>query len=318
MPDDAWCAVAELAASQHGAITRRQAAAVGFDARRITTAVRRDRLREVVAGVLVLRGHPETWHQRLSVLTLVGSRRAVASHRAAAHLHRLDGFDVTPVPEVSIERDRRLRLPHGDATLVHHIASVPSSDVVTVDGIPTTGLARTLVDLGSVVDDRAVRRALTDVRRRRCSLLWVRSTAERLHRPGQRGSGRLRRALDAIPYEGRVPDSWFEELLAMCLEDPALPSVVPQYRILDTSGRTVARVDLAIPEARVGLEAHSRRFHFGPDAEPLDEQRDLAAAACGWELLYLGWYASKRPAEVLTVVKDVVTARLSLGRATDV
>ena len=55
--------------------------------------------------------------------------------------------------------------------------------------------------------------------------------------------------------------------------------------------------------------AHSRRFHFGPDAEAQDEDRDIAAARCGWELLYLGWYAAKRPVEVLDIVKDVVEQR---------
>ena len=40
-------------------------------------------------------------------------------------------------------------------------------------------------------------------------------------------------------------------------------------------GRIVARTDVGIPSVRLGLEAHSRRFHFGPDAEPLDEQRDM-------------------------------------------
>ncbi len=60
---------------------------------------------------------------------------------------------------------------------------------------------------------------------------------------------------------------------------------------------------------RLGLEGHSRRYHFGPDTEPLDEQRDLRAAACGWELLYLGWYATRRPADVLAMVNDVVAAR---------
>ena len=53
-------------------------------------------------------------------------------------------------------------------------------------------------------------------------------------------------------------------------------------------GRIVARADIAFPSVNLGLEAHSRRFHFGPDAEALDEDRDIAAALCGWELAYLG------------------------------
>ena len=62
---------------------------------------------------------------------------------------------------------------------------------------------------------------------------------------------------------------------------------------------------------RLGIEAHSRRFHFGPDTEPLDEQRDLAVAAVGWELLYLGWHAAKRPSEVRAIIRRVVEARKS-------
>jgi hypothetical protein len=314
MPDDAWGAVAEFAASQHGAFTRRQAAALRFDARRIATAVEHGLAREAVPGVLVICGCPETWRQRLRVLTLIGGGGVVASHRAAAHLHRLDGFGRPPDPEVSLERSRRLKMVQSPEVISHHVSTIPPNDVVTVDGIPTTGLARTLADLGSVVDPQVVRRALTDARRRSTSLLWIRATAERLHRPGQTGTGRLLRLLDAIPLEGRVPDSWFEELLAGCLDDPDLPEVVPQYRILDQTGRCVARADLAIPAARLGLEAHSRRFHFGPDAEPLDEQRDMAAAACGWEMLYLGWYASKRPAEVVAIVKEVAAVRMAAVR----
>lgn len=84
---------------------------------------------------------------------------------------------------------------------------------------------------------------------------------------------------------------------------------MPQYPIRAADDRWVARVDIGIPSVRLGLEGHSRRFHFGPDAEPLDEQRDLRAAACGWELLYLGWYATRRPTDVLAVVKEVVARR---------
>jgi hypothetical protein len=84
---------------------------------------------------------------------------------------------------------------------------------------------------------------------------------------------------------------------------------VPQYTIRNAAGRVVARTDIGIPSVRLGLEAHSRQFHFGPDAEPLDEQRDIRAAACGWELLYLGWYPAFRPSDVLVMVKEDVAAR---------
>jgi hypothetical protein len=30
----------------------------------------------------------------------------------------------------------------------------------------------------------------------------------------------------------------------------------------------------------------------------------MAAAACGWDLQYLDWYATKRPADVVAIVKQ--------------
>jgi predicted transcriptional regulator of viral defense system len=310
-------AVAELAASQHSVFTRRQAAAMNLSSHRVATALAQGWLIELYPGVLCVRGAPRTYQQALMAATLAAGGHGAASHRSAARMHRLDGFTEATFIELSVERRYRWREeapgwygPLGRNVIAHHIDALEPCDIVEIGGIRVTNLARTLADLGSVVSDRRmVGRALTDARRRGLAIGSIRDTAERLHRPGQRGTGVLLRHLDAIAFEGRVPESWFEEFLAACLVDPRLPEIVPQYEINDRRGRFVARVDLAIPSVRLGLEAHSRRFHFGPQAEPLDEQRDMRAAACGWELLYLGWYASKRPAEVVAAVVEVVEAR---------
>jgi Transcriptional regulator, AbiEi antitoxin len=307
MPDDAVSAVAELAASQHRAFTRRQAAELSFDRSRIATAKHQGWLTEPYPGVLLVVGAPATWHQLAMAATLSGGGHAVASHRAAARLHRLDGFGSTDIVEVSVPTGHRWR--GGGGVVAHHVQALDKCDIVSVDGIRCTGLARTLADLGSVVESLLVRRALTDARRRGTSLKWIQLTADRLHRPGQAGTGVLLRQLATIPFEGHVPGSWFEELLALCLDDPAIPPIVPQCPIRDRSGRLVAVTDVGVPSVRLGLEAHSRAFHFGPDLEPLDEQRDLAAGACGWQLHYLGWFATRRPAEVLAVVKEIIAAR---------
>ena len=70
--------------------------------------------------------------------------------------------------------------------------------------------------------------------------------------------------LATIPHEAQVPDSWLEELLALCLADPELGPVVPQYRIRRPDGSVVAKTDIGLPDVKLGLEGHSRRFHFGP------------------------------------------------------
>ena len=307
MPDDAVRAVAELAASQHRAFTRRQAADLNFDKGRVATAKRLGGLDEPFPGVLVIVGADGGWHSRLMAATLAEGGHAVASHRSAARLHGLDGFDQCDAVEVSVTRSHRWR--RSARVIAHHVRALDRADLVRIDGIRCTGLARTLADLGAVVEPLAVRRALTAARRRGASLRWIQSTADRLHRPGPSGAPVLLRQLATIPYEGRVPDSWFEELVALCLDDPAIPPIELQYPIRNAHGRIVATTDIGIPSVRLGLEAHSRQFHFGPDAEPLDEQRDMAAATCGWDLQYLGWYATRRPAEVVAVVKEIIAAR---------
>jgi hypothetical protein len=307
MPDDAVRAVAELAASQHRAFTRSQAAELNFDRSRIATAKRQGWLTEPYPGVIVMAGGVDSWHQRLFAATLADGGHAVASHRASARLHRLDGFEECDVVEVSVSTGHRWR--RANDVVAHHVAALDFPDLITIDGIRCTGLARTLADLGAVVEPMLVRRALTDARRRGTSLRWIQLTADRLHRPGPSGAGVLLRELARIPFEGRVPDSWFEELLASCLDDPEIPPIELQYPIRDASGLLVATTDIGIPSVRLGLEGHSRRFHFGPLAEPLDEQRDLAAGACGWQLHYLGWFATRRPREVLAIVKRIIAAR---------
>lgn len=296
---------AALASAQHGALTRRQAAASGVTRYRLAALLQDRLLDEPVPGVLRVRAAVPTWQQRVSVAVLAAGG-AVASHRSAARLHGLDGLRNQVTVEVSVPRARRHRLA---GVVTHHVTPLDPTDVTVLDGIPCTTIARTLADLGAVVRPEVVQQALTDARRRRADLAELRAVAERLHRPGPTGTGVFLRLLDAIPHDGRVPESWLEELLAACVADPGLPPVVPQYEIRDANGVLVARTDLAIPAVRLGLEGHSRQFHFGPLQEPLDEQRDLRVAACGWELLYLGWYAAQRPEQVARRVREVVRAR---------
>jgi hypothetical protein len=180
------------------------------------------------------------------VIVLASNGDGVASHRAAARLHGLDGFDHPgmAVIEASVTRRFRLELPN---TVTHHITPLDDVDRTTVNGFPCTTVARTLGDLGAVVDRRQVHGAFVAARRKGIAVEAIRQTIERVHRPGPAGTGMMLWLLDGVPCEGRVADSWFEELLARCLDAPALPAVVPPFPIVDVNGRIVARTDLGIP-----------------------------------------------------------------------
>ena len=116
---------------------------------------------------------------------------------------------------------------------------------------------------------------------------------------------------DPIPVRG----SWFEKLVEQCLGSPRIPGLERQHTIRDSSGRFVARVDLAVPLVRLGIEAHSKRFHTGSRQELLDQRRDNAVALQGWELAYVGYDdANSSPRSVRVYIERLVERRaLDLG-----
>lgn len=305
-------AMAEFAVSHHGHVTRTQAAAFGFAPRDIHVAKELGWLTEPVRGVLVLRGYPPTWEQRLAVATAASAANPLVSNGATARLFSLDGFQAAP-EELTVLRPHRVNRHATHGMIVHQTASLPEVDRYERDGLPCTSLARTLVDLGSTESSDKVWRALISARRlHRVNPLWLQQTAHRLHRPGQLGTGVLIRALHRWSLEGTLPDSWFEELLRRMLDHPDIPPIVPQFVLTNEAGVFIARIDLGIPAARLGIEGHSREFHFGPIREAADEDRDLRVTACGWELVYLGWYSQRRPDEVVELIAKSCQQRMRL------
>lgn len=302
---DADRAVAGVMAANDGVSTRAQAAQFGMDRAMVRVRKRAGLFAEPVPRVLVATATPATWRQTVRVATLAWGG-AVASHRTAARLHGLDSFADETAVEVSVVASRRYM---AGGVVAHRVTALDRRDLVTMDGIATTGLARTLADLGSVCPMDRVRQALDDARRRGTSLAWLRETASRLHRPGQRGTGVLLDLLDETTSEGRAPDSWFERLVERCLVCPDLPPLVRQHVVRDELGRFAGRIDLAMPSIKLGIEAHSRAFHTGATRERADEDRDLRLTALGWQILYVGWQYTKKPEALLDVVLATAAAR---------
>src|SRR5215470_19364165 len=84
-------AVAALAASQHSAFGRHQAALSGMSSKVVAARLRSGVLCEPLPGVLAFTSAPNTWKQRLIIPTLTAPGGVFAACRAAAELHELDG-----------------------------------------------------------------------------------------------------------------------------------------------------------------------------------------------------------------------------------
>ncbi|WP_117000885.1 type IV toxin-antitoxin system AbiEi family antitoxin domain-containing protein [Desertimonas flava] len=306
--DDALRLVAELAATQHGAVTRAQAADRGMSRRQIQRIVQCGVATEPVRGVLCFTSAPRTWRQDQMVATLAG-QGFHAGFRAAAYLHRLDGFVGQRPPTPEIVGPRSVRRITGIDVVQHWVEPLDPADLVVVDAIPCTGLARTVIDVSSLGDRDLAVRSVDDFERRGASLQWLGLTAERLHRPGQSGTRMVFELLARRRSGGRVPDTWFERLVERCVAIPGLPPWVRQHDVRDASGNLIGRPDLACPALLLGVEAHSRAFHFGQRAEALDQRRDNRLAAVGWHLIYVGWYDAESPAVVAETIRATALAR---------
>jgi very-short-patch-repair endonuclease len=264
------------------------------------TAKQIGRLRErgvierLANGVYRMAGSPQTWRQRTMAATSSG--RSIAIGECAAILHDIDG---ATCQEVVVAVEHGFRHPLADrAVQVLHTYS--AADVTVVDGIPCAGLARTICDIGWLAP-HMLSRGFDDYQRRGFSLAWVEQTAARLESFHLHGLHRVHREIETRRNGGVAPESWFERLVEQLVRTAAVGAVVRQYEVRAEDGRFVARVDLAIPEIRLAIEAHSRRYHTGPQREAFDQRRDNRLAEVGWETLYVGW----SDASVATVAQQI-------------
>ncbi|MCX6525913.1 MAG: hypothetical protein NTX58_14315 [Actinobacteria bacterium] len=187
--------------------------------------------------------------------------------------------------------------------LVHRTCVLDPEDCTVIRGIAVTSIARTLADLGAVVSDDRVEQALDDAIRRGYSLRWITETLDRVDRPGPSGCASLRRVLARPDRQGPIPDSMFERSMERMAVAGGMPQPERQFRVYDGLGSThgglgvlVAQLDAAWPAAKLGVEAHSARWHDGNRRGRADQRRDNRLAGLGWELLYLSWWDLQHPA----------------------
>jgi predicted transcriptional regulator of viral defense system len=149
-------AIGRLAADQHGIITRTQALALGLSSATIARRRASGRWIAVEAGVYRIRGAPDTWLSRLMALCLAYG--GIASHRTAAHLHGVNSFGPAVI-EISVPRGRAVQRR---GVIMHECTDLHLSGPELIQGIPTTSLARLVVDIGSVIRFERYEQALTN------------------------------------------------------------------------------------------------------------------------------------------------------------
>jgi very-short-patch-repair endonuclease/predicted transcriptional regulator of viral defense system len=302
--------IAATADAQHGVFSIVQALACGFTKKEIRTRLRTYRWEPVLPGVFRLRGAPRTWRQMLMAAYLWASRSSAAvSHRSAAALWGLDGF-VSGVVEISTTgrvRDRAATVT------VHRVRRLLRQEIRELDGIPTTNVARTLIDVCGSAPSQLAERALDDALRRRFTSvpeMWNYLRLEARH--GRSGAATLRRLLEARDAHYRPPDSQLSRRLERLILASALPKPERQYPIFRKD--VLVRVfDLCYPQAKLAIEADGYKPHSGRIPWSKDQTKDNRMTALGWATLrYTANDIDERPDQIIEETGTVLELRLRL------
>jgi len=289
----------ELAERQHGLVTLKQARAAGCTRSAVLHRLSTGLWEGVAVGVYRLAGTPRTWEQRLHTLVLACGPVAAASHRSAVALLGIPGFERAGRVEVVTPRPRR----HRDATAVAHRWRVlPDDHLTEIEGIVTTRVARTLVDLAGVLHAGRAERALDNcLAARTVTVGGLRAVFIDLARPGRKGIGLMRRLLDERGDGYIAPASELEACFLAVVRRHDLQAPRRQLDAGDTGG-WVGRVDFAYPAVKLLIELDSVRFHSSKLDREADAERDRRLRAAGWRIERFGWEDVRNPARIVALL----------------
>lgn len=268
--------IAGIAARQHGVIGFQQLIALGLSRQAIHRRVLAGRLHPVHRGVYAV-GHKRlTQRGRWMAGVLAGGKDAVLSHRSAAALWQM----LPRRPGIHVTTPRGL---HDRDAIEFHSQSLQLDEVTIHDGIPTTTVARTLLDIAATDPDN-LERAFNEAEYRR---LWDQvGVAEliRRHR-GQPGTRRLATLLGQ-GTKGITREE-LEDRFHALVEKTDLPKPL-RNQPLTIENRTIYP-DAMWPDAKLIVELDSRAAHDTTSRFDSDRERDRLLALAGWRVVRVTW-----------------------------
>src|SRR3954463_12665827 len=134
--------IAGVAARQHGVISYPQLESLGLSRSSIDRRVRAGRLHRIHRAVYAVGYKRLTQRGRWMAAVLAAGDGAVLSHRSAAALWQI----LPPHGRTHVTPSRRLQ---DRDRITFHSQSLQFDEVTEHDGIPTTTVARTLLDLAA-------------------------------------------------------------------------------------------------------------------------------------------------------------------------
>jgi very-short-patch-repair endonuclease len=256
----------------HGVAARFELLAAGERSAAIQARVESGRYLRIYDGVYAI-GHADlTLYGRRRAIVLACGRRAVLSHRSAAGAWGLRPDGGTKW-EVAVRRASGVR--PAAPVRVYRYPTLNDDEITDLDGVPTTTVARTLLDLAAIVPAHHLRRAIE--RAEQLELFDLPAVTQTLAaHPRQPGRRQLLDLIADLQDHGlpRTRSDVEAAFLQLCL-DHDLPR--PQVNRINNG----AERDFRFPDHNLIAEVDSYTFHRGRRAFADDRARDRDALRRG-------------------------------------
>lgn len=308
-----------LAEARHGILARSELQDGGLSRRQIDGLIARGVIERVGRQVYRVLGAPRTRRQLLLAACL--DARGVATHRSAAALHGIGRFKADAPPEVLIHEARNTR---SSLAKLRTTSTIDNRDIVVVDGIPTTTVARTLLSLASIAGPRRKRKEISE---RTFEDLFDEALAEgkvtedelaemleRCRRSG-RGGVRLLERLLHERAEGQVSESQLERMTLVALREAGLELPECQQRIAP-DGEFIARVDFIYPRHDAVIEVSGHRWHRSSAQMRRDTRRRRELTHLGLRVFEFTYRdVAPDPGQLVSTVKRILASKAGRERA---
>ena len=296
--------IAELATRQHGVISSNQAIEAGLSRSAIQRRVENGRWQRVGSKTFQISGTPtnqHTWIYR----QVMAIQPAWVSHATAA---RLWGWEVQQGPTEVLcpfGRRRDLRLWSHESTIIEAI------DQATVDGIPVTSPARTIVDLSGRFDPTNLGKLFDHaVRLKQVAIAEVADCADRLRKAPGRRPLVVQAMLSFRTPNWVTGDSPLEDRVLAVMERAGLPRPHVQYPV--DVGSSTLRIDIAYPELMIAIEALGFTYHGDRSGFDRDAVRNNLLQIRGWVVIEIT--AAMTDDQILETIVEILDERSNVSR----
>ena len=264
-----------LAQAQHWTVTFAPLIALGYSTSAIGRLLQTGRLHRLHQGVYAV-GNPalKVEGHRLAAVLACGEGAVLSWAAAGAHIG-LRASEAARI-DVTVPGGRRISRP---GLRIHRCSTLIDEDMTVVNAVPCTSVARTLLDLCSVIDDRGVERALE-----RAEILEIydhrkiHSLLARMH--GHSGAPRLARVVEAASPGTTLSKSELEEAMLAICRSAGLPE--PRLNAHILLGGVHTEVDFLWQAERVVVEVDSWKYHRQRGQFRRDRRRDQLLELEGW------------------------------------